>query len=80
MSIYVYAYAAKFPAETEKLVLMDAFLPGVDGWEAIYNNPALWHFRFNVEGPRAGGLRRGRLARFERKRRSVGGSHLRHSE
>jgi pimeloyl-ACP methyl ester carboxylesterase len=34
-----YAYAAQFPAETEKLVLMDAFLPGVDGWEAIYNNP-----------------------------------------
>src|SRR6266404_3307672 len=24
-----YAYAAQFPAETEKLVLMDAFLPGV---------------------------------------------------
>jgi pimeloyl-ACP methyl ester carboxylesterase len=36
-----YAYAAQFPAETEKLVLMDAFLPGVDGWEAIYNNPAI---------------------------------------
>ena len=34
-----YAYAAQFPSETEKLVLMDAFLPGVDGWEAIYNNP-----------------------------------------
>jgi pimeloyl-ACP methyl ester carboxylesterase len=27
-----YAYAAKFPAETEKLALMDAFLPGVSGW------------------------------------------------
>jgi len=42
-----YAYAAQFPAETEKLVLMDAFLPGVPGWEAIYNNPGIWHFRFN---------------------------------
>ncbi|MEO8258797.1 MAG: alpha/beta hydrolase [Acidobacteriota bacterium] len=42
-----YAYAAQFPGETEKLVLMDAFLPGVAGWEAIYNNPAIWHFRFN---------------------------------
>ena len=42
-----YAYAAQFPAETEKLVLMDAFLPGVAGWEAIYNNPGIWHFRFN---------------------------------
>src|SRR5204862_4615261 len=29
-----YAYAAQFPAETEKLVLMDAFLPGVPGWVA----------------------------------------------
>jgi pimeloyl-ACP methyl ester carboxylesterase len=46
-----YAYAAQFPAETEKLVLMDAFLPGVPGWEAIYNNPAIWHFRFNGPTP-----------------------------
>jgi pimeloyl-ACP methyl ester carboxylesterase len=48
-----YAYAAKFAAETEKLVLMDAFLPGVDGWEAIYNNPGLWHFRFHGPTPEA---------------------------
>src|SRR5467141_2307550 len=46
-----YAYAAQFPAETDKLVLMDAFLPGVDGWEAIYNNPTIWHFRFNGPTP-----------------------------
>jgi pimeloyl-ACP methyl ester carboxylesterase len=48
-----YAYAALFPAEVEKLVLMDAFLPGVAGWEAIYNNPGLWHFRFNGPTPEA---------------------------
>ena len=48
-----YAYAAQFPAEVTKLVLMDAFLPGVPGWEAIYNNPALWHFRFNGPTPEA---------------------------
>jgi pimeloyl-ACP methyl ester carboxylesterase len=48
-----YAYAAQFPAETERLVLMDAFLPGVAGWEAIYNNPAIWHFRFNGPTPEA---------------------------
>src|SRR5881296_1178368 len=48
-----YAYAAQFPAEVEKLVLMDAFLPGVEGWEAIYNNPAIWHFRFNGPTPEA---------------------------
>ena len=46
-----YAYAAKFPNETEKLALMDAFLPGVPGWEPIYNNPNVWHFRFNGEYP-----------------------------
>lgn len=46
-----YAYAAQFPNETEKLVVMDAFLPGVPGWEPIYNNPSIWHFRFHGEYP-----------------------------
>src|SRR5207244_5199619 len=46
-----YAYAAQFPNETEKLAVMDAFLPGVPGWEAIYNAPNVWHFRFNGEYP-----------------------------
>jgi len=53
-----YAYAAHFPAETEKLVVMDAFLPGVAGWEDVYNNPGIWHFRFN--GPTPEALVRGR--------------------
>jgi pimeloyl-ACP methyl ester carboxylesterase len=48
-----YAYAAQFPAEVTKLVLMDAFLPGVSGWEAVYNNPHIWHFRFNGPTPEA---------------------------
>jgi pimeloyl-ACP methyl ester carboxylesterase len=48
-----YAYAAQFPSETTKLVVMDAFLPGVEGWEAIYNNPGIWHFRFNGPTPEA---------------------------
>ena len=48
-----YAYAAQFPAEVTKLVLMDAFLPGVPGWEAVYNNPNIWHFRFNGPTPEA---------------------------
>jgi pimeloyl-ACP methyl ester carboxylesterase len=46
-----YAYAAQFPNETEKLAVMDAFLPGVAGWEPIYNAPNIWHFRFNGEYP-----------------------------
>lgn len=52
------AYAAQFPAETEKLVVMDAFLPGVAGWEDVYNNPGIWHFRFNGATPES--LVRGR--------------------
>ncbi|MGH9704089.1 MAG: alpha/beta fold hydrolase [Candidatus Acidiferrales bacterium] len=48
-----YAYAAQFPAEVEKLVVMDAFLPGVEGWEPVYNNPFLWHFRFSGPTPEA---------------------------
>ncbi|HTR27076.1 MAG TPA: alpha/beta hydrolase [Terriglobales bacterium] len=47
-----YAYAAQFPTETEKLVVMDAFLPGVPGWEPYYNNPKLWHFRFHGPHPK----------------------------
>src|SRR5271170_7413428 len=46
-----YAYAAQFPTEVEKLVVMDAFLPGVTGWELAYDNPNFWHFRFH--GPTA---------------------------
>ena len=48
-----YAYAAQFPSEVEKLVVMDAFLPGVQGWEPIYDNPQYWHFRFNGPTPEA---------------------------
>ncbi len=48
-----YAYAAQFPAETEKLVVMDAFLPGVAGWETVYNDPTKWHFRFTGPTPEA---------------------------
>jgi len=53
-----YAYAAQFPSEVEKLVVMDAFLPGVAGWEDVYNNPGIWHLRFN--GPTPEALVRGR--------------------
>jgi len=48
-----YAYAAQFPTEVDKLVVMDAFLPGVEGWETAYNAPTIWHFRFNGPTPEA---------------------------
>jgi pimeloyl-ACP methyl ester carboxylesterase len=53
-----YAYAAQFPGEVEKLVVMDAFLPGVAGWEIAYNDPNTWHFRFH--GPKPEALVQGR--------------------
>jgi pimeloyl-ACP methyl ester carboxylesterase len=53
-----YAYAALFPGNVEKLVVMDAFLPGVAAWETLYNHPGIWHFRFN--GPTPEALVRGR--------------------
>lgn len=46
-----YAYASMYPNEVEKLIVMDAFLPGVEGWEFYYNNPNLWHFRFHGPYP-----------------------------
>jgi pimeloyl-ACP methyl ester carboxylesterase len=48
-----YAYAAQFPTEVERLVVMDAFLPGVQGWELAYNNDNMWHFRFHGPTPEA---------------------------
>jgi pimeloyl-ACP methyl ester carboxylesterase len=48
-----YAYAAQFPEEVEKLIVMDAFLPGVPGWELAYDSPNFWHFRFHGPTPEA---------------------------
>ena len=46
-----YAYAAMYRHEVKRLVLMDAFLPGVKGWEPIYDDPNEWHFRFFGKTP-----------------------------
>jgi len=48
-----YAYAALYPSEVSKLVVMDAFLPGIGDWEATYHDPHLWHFFFNGPTPEA---------------------------
>src|SRR5579863_372685 len=48
-----YAYAAQFPSEVEKLIVMDAFLPGVPRWELAYDSPNFWHFRFHGPTPEA---------------------------
>jgi len=48
-----YAYAAQFPQGTERLVLMDAFLPGVGDWKNVWLMRDLWHFHFYGEVPLA---------------------------
>jgi len=46
-----YAYAAQFPAEVERIALMDAFLPGVGDWTKVWLLRDLWHFHFYGETP-----------------------------
>jgi pimeloyl-ACP methyl ester carboxylesterase len=46
-----YAYAAQYPAEVERIVLMDAFLPGVGDWTKVWLLRDLWHFHFYGETP-----------------------------
>jgi pimeloyl-ACP methyl ester carboxylesterase len=53
-----YAYAALYPDKVERLVVMDAPLPGIAPWDQIVRNSALWHFSFH--GPDAERLVEGR--------------------
>jgi pimeloyl-ACP methyl ester carboxylesterase len=48
-----YAYAAQYPSEVSKVVLMDAFLPGVGDWKSVWLMRDLWHFHFYGETPLA---------------------------
>jgi pimeloyl-ACP methyl ester carboxylesterase len=53
-----YAYAARYPGKVERLVVMDAPIPGIAPWDEIVRSPALWHFGFH--GPDAERLVEGR--------------------
>ena len=48
-----YAYAAQYPAEVERIALMDAFLPGVGDWTSVWLLRDLWHFHFYGKTPLA---------------------------
>lgn len=48
-----YAYAALYPAEVQKIALMDAFLPGVGNWKDVWLLRDLWHFHFYGTTPLA---------------------------
>jgi pimeloyl-ACP methyl ester carboxylesterase len=57
-TMVAYAYAARYPDKTDKLVVMDAPVPGIPPWDEIVRGPALWHFDFG--GPDMERLVRGR--------------------
>ena len=46
-----YAYAAQYPAQVERIALLDAFLPGVGDWTKVWLLRDLWHFHFYGETP-----------------------------
>lgn len=57
-TMVAFAYAARYPDKTERLVVMDAPVPGIGPWDQIVRNPLLWHFSFG--GPDAERLVAGR--------------------
>ena len=57
-TMVAFAYAARYPDKTTRLVVMDAPVPGVPPWEQIVRSPKLWHFSFG--GPDAERLVKGR--------------------
>ena len=57
-TMVAYAYAARYPDKTSRLVVMDSPVPGIPPWNQIVRLPALWHFNFG--GPDAERLVAGR--------------------
>ena len=55
-----YAYAARYPDQNEKLVVMDALISGIPPWDELVRHPLLWHFSFG--GSDAAAARRGTRA------------------
>lgn len=48
-----YAYASQYPAEVDRLALMDAFIPGVGDTTNLFLLKDLWHFHFYGPTPLA---------------------------
>jgi pimeloyl-ACP methyl ester carboxylesterase len=57
-NMVAYAYAATYPDKVERLVVVDAPIPGIGPWDEIRLNPGVWHFNFH--GPDAERLVAGR--------------------
>lgn len=45
-TMVAFAYASRYPERTERLVVMDAPVPGIPPWNDIVRSPMLWHFDF----------------------------------
>ena len=46
-NMVAYAYAAMYPGKVNRLVVMDAPIPGIEPWNTILLNPGVWHFNFH---------------------------------
>src|SRR5438045_5515619 len=57
-NMVAYAYTAMYPDKVERLVVMDAPIPGIGPWNEILLNAGVWHFNFH--GPDAERLVAGR--------------------
>ncbi|MFJ2366706.1 alpha/beta fold hydrolase [Pseudomonas sp. NPDC087697] len=57
-TMVAFAYATRYPQRTDRLVVMDAPVPGIPPWNEIVRSPMLWHFDFG--GPDAERLVAGR--------------------
>ncbi|WP_044874475.1 alpha/beta hydrolase [Pseudomonas sp. LFM046] len=45
-TMVAFAYASRYPQQTDALVVMDAPVPGIPPWNDIVRSPMLWHFDF----------------------------------
>ncbi|MHC8326373.1 alpha/beta fold hydrolase [Pseudomonas sp. LB1P83] len=45
-TMVAFAYASRYPQLTDRLVVMDAPVPGIPPWNDIVRSPMLWHFDF----------------------------------
>src|SRR6516225_6992348 len=57
-NMVAYAYVAMYPDRVDRLVVMDAPIPGIEPWNTILLNPGVWHSNFH--GPDAERLVAGR--------------------
>src|SRR6187402_3709207 len=57
-NMVAYAYASTYRDKVDRLVLIDAPVPGIGPWNEVLRNPLLWHFSFG--GPDSERLVQGR--------------------